>query len=1259
MLRVDLTGTRITNHSMLGRGVSPILGEPDELWEEWPDSGVQVPSNQDEHGPNQFGTGSMVENADGGSGNGFGSVVLNGSGSYKSFVEKNVSAKPMWAKKGKMKDMFGPLPLERLFVPPTVKEKADQGSSNRREIHDDSFVPPIIQTKSPAASSLRRSPPSSLLETTNDSVRSRKEDVYLDESILSDLVRSPSGIIRENVSGGMAMSDDRQQRDREDERFQPFHTSTRISSWTSFPSREPLPGQRVVSKANERLSRLFSDTESDDIRQKETRESGQDEKLQMRGPINLARLLAPDANLTLKNELRALFPDSNEAEEPLDAIDDSHVDRFVQEQSLTGVRFSDITTEILPEADAPSKPPYYPSNIDFLDDVYDVSDEQKISISNDHSKIDIAASENSGFGQSGAAQSSFFNGTSGILSDQQSRERFSGIDSSSIVSAQQSPARARKLITIRNLNKGGKDSLLSRMGQPKNMRFNKEKQIWEGNEDEVNYLSSMISSGKEDSFIQEDPVSMSMHESPTGGLDIEPQVCNLENQNICNEEYMSKPTVYDDRSFSGRQINVPQSLLDNLGNLAAHLDNIDSLLMLPEESLNTGDHQYANSSSFNPNNHYFELSNPALIETKSAFPIRSKITINEASSSSKSDLPSLGSHDSISKCSAPSKQNSDISQQNKLASNVQLLGHLLDVLKIRDEWAVTLQDLNLSDRSICSIEGLSDWAPHLKRLDLSNNMLMYLSGIPPNLTFLNLRNNRLSPLTSFSCLNHLEHLSIANNNLTDISALKCLIHLKTLDVSENVLDNASAEILSFLPSLVSINLNHNRLTELRCIKKDGFCALSSLSMCNNNVESLHWLTQLKKIQYIELRNNLICSIDLIESHKPLDHLDLSNNNIENVDGRFLEDIKVLCLGKNKVKRFMNEVNMKSLQVLILCNQKCAQSPNIVFANIPSLRFLDISGTSLKSLGLLSSNIHLEHLIAQECGIHHISRRFCKQIHGLQSLILSKNMIEDISILEKRSFSSGKQLKALDISCNNINNFRQFITIIKCMPQLVFLDFRSNPITLQFYNQCQTWRDVLKYPVAPDDYIAGNVVLNLFSDHSKEVVINDSDFQDQLSDMFFVQRACYRSCLINCLNSLEVLDGLPIFGLERVVAKQCLQRLKAKVQSLQIKESISDRQKVSLSQSSQNIHSSNEMQKKNRRSLHYLSPEISQHSQNRADVIDENTRANHPSPSHAGTSLLHVGKHFSGWEPVSVRISESNQLLQDDESRILLEYSAGQ
>ncbi|XP_059927379.1 immunoglobulin superfamily containing leucine-rich repeat protein 2-like [Gadus macrocephalus] len=142
--------------------------------------------------------------------------------------------------------------------------------------------------------------------------------------------------------------------------------------------------------------------------------------------------------------------------------------------------------------------------------------------------------------------------------------------------------------------------------------------------------------------------------------------------------------------------------------------------------------------------------------------------------------------------------------------------------------------------------------------------------LPPNVTILNLSNNRLGVIAagSFDRVTAVTSLWIAQNTIVSIEAgsLAPLIHLHNFDVSHNQLVDFPWEDLRKLPALQMLKMNHNRLVTL---PRDAFVNLNDLESLRLNNNQFITVAQgtfdgLTSVSHLQLYNNPFtcdCSVD--------------------------------------------------------------------------------------------------------------------------------------------------------------------------------------------------------------------------------------------------------------------------------------------------------------------------------------------------------------------------------------------------------------
>ncbi|CDO95225.1 unnamed protein product [Kluyveromyces dobzhanskii CBS 2104] len=236
----------------------------------------------------------------------------------------------------------------------------------------------------------------------------------------------------------------------------------------------------------------------------------------------------------------------------------------------------------------------------------------------------------------------------------------------------------------------------------------------------------------------------------------------------------------------------------------------------------------------------------------------------------------------------------------------EIMSRILEIEPNPANWQ-TLYEVDLSDQAIRdSCIGINELLPNLIDLDVSNNELISLQGIPKRIQTLCIAKNKLrTQLIQFQDLPHVEHLDISANNLSALQDLRItapLSHLRCLDVS------------------------------------------------NTGINSLMGLPKFARLDTLIARDNrLIGSIDfkrLYESSPiPWRHvtkLDLSNNTITNLKNlHYLTSLRVLVLDGNSIERLHSRDKKKGpgnpeLRYLSLRN---AAVPLHSLSGFPNLRIL--------------------------------------------------------------------------------------------------------------------------------------------------------------------------------------------------------------------------------------------------------------------------------------------------------------------------------
>lgn len=309
---------------------------------------------------------------------------------------------------------------------------------------------------------------------------------------------------------------------------------------------------------------------------------------------------------------------------------------------------------------------------------------------------------------------------------------------------------------------------------------------------------------------------------------------------------------------------------------------------------------------------------------------------------------------------------SDVDRKYWYMSSLSLRG--LGISTIEEEFLSNLDKLEyldlqgnrLNSLKIASLKSFNT----LHTINLSSNYIKSISLIAAenfkNLKYLSLHNNQISQI-DLSPIKHninLNRLVISENYIENIdtSPLKNLKYLLTLDFSSNNLDHLDIDLNN--PRLSVLLLNDNKLKKINF----GISYLPDLSLLilsNNELTTFDTDILLKNSP--NLRKLFLCGnkIDTIDWHRSkfsrIEELNLNSNNLEKIkiEGDFYS-LQVLELAYNKIKSVdllqMMAQNLKSLN-LSFNPLNLIQLPPV--CNLPSLKWLDLAGTSIKSFKIIS------------------------------------------------------------------------------------------------------------------------------------------------------------------------------------------------------------------------------------------------------------------------------------------------------------------
>lgn len=135
-----------------------------------------------------------------------------------------------------------------------------------------------------------------------------------------------------------------------------------------------------------------------------------------------------------------------------------------------------------------------------------------------------------------------------------------------------------------------------------------------------------------------------------------------------------------------------------------------------------------------------------------------------------------------------------------------LVKALQDVESDEPYWE-DLRKVDLHKKDLDSLHRLEELCCQLEELDVSDNRIQQMEGVPYTMRRLKAQNNGLTGLTSWTNLVNLQHLDISGNDVDNLDGLADLIHLRVLNVSKNKV--RSLEGVLHLDGLMELSAGDN------------------------------------------------------------------------------------------------------------------------------------------------------------------------------------------------------------------------------------------------------------------------------------------------------------------------------------------------------------------------------------------------------------------------------------------------------------------
>ncbi|KAK2746953.1 hypothetical protein FQN57_002525 [Myotisia sp. PD_48] len=426
-----------------------------------------------------------------------------------------------------------------------------------------------------------------------------------------------------------------------------------------------------------------------------------------------------------------------------------------------------------------------------------------------------------------------------------------------------------------------------------------------------------------------------------------------------------------------------------------------------------------------------------------------------------------------------------------------LVKHITDSEPYEAYWE-HIRRLDLHGKGLVSLHQLSKYCSRLEELDISDNRLGHLGGIPSTIRNLNSPYNCLSSLTSWSHMTNLQYLDISHNNCDNLDGLAGLIHLRGLKANDNNLTCIKG--VFGLDGLLTLEIRNNSLT-MADFKNSELFRLNHVDMRGNRLTAVKNVEMLRSLETLDIRNNSITRFTVSRALEHLESLKMSSNSLCDLDVSPFPSLRLLYVDANCLStvanidccQFLDTLSMReqtspsNASKLSSCHSGTPLTLDIDLSRLPSLRKLYLSSNHL-SPSTLSPNLpisSLQLLDLASCAMNTLPENFGENFPCLKSLNLNFNALSDVSSLQ-----GIRRLKSLFLVGNRITRLRRLCQVLRKIGgahgSLTKVDVRGNPITVGFYPSLVTGTEKIKQ------------INYLKSQHPKYIQQNGDDGEVDLS-----------------------------------------------------------------------------------------------------------------------------------------------------------------
>ncbi|KAH8891999.1 hypothetical protein GQ53DRAFT_686780 [Thozetella sp. PMI_491] len=434
-----------------------------------------------------------------------------------------------------------------------------------------------------------------------------------------------------------------------------------------------------------------------------------------------------------------------------------------------------------------------------------------------------------------------------------------------------------------------------------------------------------------------------------------------------------------------------------------------------------------------------------------------------------------------------------------------LVDKLAEVEPFEPYWE-DMRELELAEKRLESLHCLDEFCNHIETLDVSNNMIRNLAGIPSSVRHLRVPCNELSSLTAWGHLMNLQYVDVSNNSLTGLSAFRDLVHLRELRVDNNQL--TSLDGVKFHDALQSISARGNLIEEIN-FDGTGMTRLSELDLKGNKITSLINFEQLPSLTALNLDDNQLLTLK-ITADSSLKYLKVNSNSLTELALHHLPHLRMLHADRNRLSKITGFSRARHVDSLSLREQHGEEPLDVaaLLDRVYEIRKLYLSGNLFPEFNPPVPMLNLQLLELASCGLASLPATLNVYLPNLRVANFNYNALSDL-----RPLRGIPRLKRLSVAGNRLSNVGALVGVAATFPHLASADLRANPVCQGFYPPVQVLvraSEVVESFVLPDQDLE-----------------RDCAYASRLDLDTRVRRRLYEGFFVGYCARLKKLDGLPL------------------------------------------------------------------------------------------------------------------------------------